>query len=210
MGGCTTMISALASVPAPPLSQPRSLTMSPPIPTSDADADVPVPAPVYSFDDKPSKTRLKQTSHELQELGEAVVALPDGRLDGLAIAEELLDAIRQFKKTKTFEGRRRQMQYIGKLMRKHDVEPIRQAVSDMQFGRAKDSLALHQAERWRAELLADDDAATRWIGDHPDTDVQQLRSLIRAARKDQALVLEKRSGRAFRELFQFIKEHPVE
>ena len=184
--------------------------MSPPIPTSDADADVPVPAPVYSFDDKPSKTRLKQTSHELQELGEAVVALPDGRFDGLAIAEELLDAIRQFKKTKTFEGRRRQMQYIGKLMRKHDVEPIRQAVSDMQFGRAKDSLALHQAERWRAELLADADAATRWIGDHPDTDVQQLRSLIRAARKDAALVPEKRSGRAYRELYQFIKEHPVE
>jgi len=172
--------------------------------------DLPKPAPVFSFDDRPSKTRMKQVSHELQELGEAVVALPDARIDGLAIAETLLDAIRQFKKTKTFEGRRRQMQYIGKLMRIHDVEPIRQAVTDMQLGRAKDSLALHQAERWRAELLADDDAATRWITDHPETDVQQLRSLIRAARKDQALVPEKRSGRAFRELFQFIKEHPLE
>jgi ribosome-associated protein len=53
--------------------------------------------PVYSFDEKPSKTRLKQASHELQELGEAVVALPDSRIDGLEIAEELLDAIRQFK-----------------------------------------------------------------------------------------------------------------
>ncbi|HWI10249.1 MAG TPA: ribosome biogenesis factor YjgA [Burkholderiaceae bacterium] len=168
------------------------------------------PAPVFSFDDKPSKTRQKQVSHELQDLGEAAVALPDARLDGLAIDETLLDAIRQFKKTKTFEGRRRQMQYIGKLMRRHDVEPIRQAVTDMQLGRAKDSLALHQAERWRAELIADDDAATRWIAAHPETDVQQLRSLVRAARKDAALVPEKRSGRAFRELFQFIKEHPVE
>lgn len=172
--------------------------------------ELPKPAPVFSFDDRPSKTRMKQASHELQELGEAVVALPDARIDGLAIAEELLDAIRQFKKTKSFEGKRRQMQYIGKLMRKHEVEPIRQAVTDMQLGRAQDSLALHQAERWRAELLAADDAATRWITDHPETDVQQLRSLIRAARKDQALVPEKRSGRAFRELFQFIKEHPLE
>jgi len=168
------------------------------------------PAPVFSFDDKPSKTRQKQASHELQDLGEAAVALPDARLEGLAIDETLLDAIRQFKKTKTFEGQRRQMQYIGKLMRRHDVEPIRQAVTDTQLGRAKDSLALHQAERWRAELIADDDAATRWTAAHPKTDVQQLRSLVRAARKDAALVPEKRSGRAFRELFQFIKEHPLE
>ena len=182
----------------------------PDTPEDDSTTPAPKPAPVFSFDDRPSKTRMKQASHELQELGEAVVALPDARIDGLAIAEELLDAIRQFKTTKSFEGKRRQMQYIGKLMRKHDIEPVRQAVTDMQLGRAQDSLALHQAERWRAELLADDDAATRWITDHPQTDVQQLRSLIRAARKDAALAPEKRSGRAFRELFQFIKEHPVE
>jgi ribosome-associated protein len=174
------------------------------------DDDEPAPSAALPFDERPSKTRMKQASHELQELGEAVVALPDARLDGLAISETLLDAIRQFKKTKTHEGRRRQMQYIGKLMRNNDVESIRQAVTDMQLGRAKDSLALHQAERWRAELLAEDDAATRWISEHPGTDVQQLRSLIRAARKDAALVPEKRSGRAFRELFQFIKEHPLE
>ena len=174
------------------------------------DDNLPASPPVFSFDDRPSKTRLKQASHELQALGEAVVALPDARLDGLAISETLLDAIRQFKKTKTFEGRRRQMQYIGKLMRNNDVASIRQAVTDMQFGRAKDSLALHQAERWRAELLADDEAATRWINAHPETDAQQLRSLVRAARKDAALLPEKRSGRAFRELFQFIKEHPSE
>ena len=160
--------------------------------------------------DRPSKTRQKQASHALQDLGEAVVALPDARIDALQIAEQLLDAIRTYKKTRTHEGRRRQMQYIGKLMRIHDVEPIRQAVTDMQLGRAKDSLALHQSERWRAELIADDDAATRWITEHPQTDVQQLRSLIRAARKDAALVPEKRSGRAYRELFQFIKQHAVD
>ena len=157
------------------------------------------------YHERPSKTQRKKVSHDLQDLGEAAVALPDTRLVGLAIAEVLLDAIHNYKKTKTFEGRRRQMQYIGKLMRSHDVEPLRQAVTDMQLGRAKDSLALHQSERWRAELIAGDDAVTRWTAEHPQTDVQQLRNLIRAARKDAALEPEKRSGRAYRELFQFLK-----
>ena len=161
------------------------------------------------FYERPSKTQRKKVSHDLQDLGEAAVALPDARLVGLAVSEILLDAIHNYKKTRTFEGRRRQMQYIGKLMRSNDVEPLRQAVTDMQLGRAKDSLALHQAERWRADLLASDDAVTRWMNAHPPTDVQQLRSLIRAARRDAALEPEKRGGRAYRELFQFIKEGAV-
>ena len=172
------------------------------MPSQDPTADAAEP-----FHERPSKTRMKQASHELQDLGEAVVALPDERLAGLGISEVLLDAIKAYKKTRTHEGRRRQMQYIGKLMRQGDPEPIRQAVTDMQLGRAKDSLSLHQSERWRAELLNDDEAATRWAAEHPQTDLQQLRSLIRAARKDAALVPEKRSGRAYRELFQFIKQH---
>ena len=154
---------------------------------------------------RPSKTRMKQDSHELQALGEALVGLPESRLDGLLISEPLLDAVREYKRTRTHEGKRRQMQYIGKLMRRNDTEPIRQAVTDMQMGRAKDSLALHQAEAWRAELIASDDALTRWTAEHPQTDVQQLRSLLRSARKDAALAPEQRSGRAYRELFQFIK-----
>ena len=168
--------------------------------------DAPDDAPVSSLFDRPSKTRMKQASHDLQELGEAAAALPDARLAGLAISEGLMDAIKAYKKTRTFEGKRRQMQYIGKLMRRDDIEPIRQAVTDMQLGRAQDSLALHQAERWRAELIADDAAVTRWTEAHPQTDVQQLRSLIRAARKDASLVPEKRSGRAYRDLFQFLKQ----
>ena len=172
---------------------------------------VPDPAASDESDDDydgPSKTQLKKEMHELQTLGEAFAALPESRIVGLPISETLIDAVMQYRRTRSHEGRRRQMQYIGKLMRVHDVEPIRQAVTDMQLGRAQDSLALHQAERWRAELIASDDAATRWITEHPQTDVQQLRSLIRAARKDAALEPEKRSGRAYRELFQFIKTHP--
>jgi ribosome-associated protein len=162
------------------------------------------------FYDRPSKTQLKKDSHELQALGEALVALPDNRVVDLAISERLRDAVAEYKRTKTHEGKRRQMQYIGKLMRKDDVEPIREAVAAMQLGRAKDSLALHETERWRVELLASDDALTRWTAEHPASDLQQLRSLIRAARKDAAAAPEQRSGRAYRELFQFIKAQAVD
>ena len=162
------------------------------------------------FYDRPSKTQLKKDSHELQVLGEALVALPDNRVVDLPISERLRDAVTEYKRTKTHEGKRRQMQYIGKLMRKDDVEPIREAVAAMQLGRAKDSLALHETERWRVELLANDDALTRWTAEHPASDLQQLRSLIRAARKDAAAAPEQRSGRAYRELFQFIKAQAVD
>jgi ribosome-associated protein len=160
-------------------------------------------------DDRPSKTQLKKQSHELQALGEALVNLPDSRVEGLEISDRLRTAVADYKRTKTFEGKRRQMQYIGKLMRLSDTEPIREAVLAMQLGRAKDALALHEAERWRAELIESDDALTRWAAEHPQSDMQQLRSLIRAARKDASAAPEQRSGRAYRELFQYIKSHEV-
>ena len=156
--------------------------------------------------DRPSKTQMKKASHDLQELGEAVVALPDDRLDGLPIDEPLRDAIVEYKRTRTHEGKRRQMQYIGKLMRRADPEPLREAVAAMALGRAKDALALHEAEHWRAELIASDDALTRWTAKYPESDLQQLRSLIRAARKDAAAIPEQRSGKAYRELFKFIRQ----
>ena len=165
-----------------------------------------VSAEDYGLGDRPSKTRLKKESHELQALGEALVEMPDSRLEGLAIPEILLDAIRAYRGTKSHEGRRRQMQYIGKLMRRADPEPLREAVASMQLGQAKDALALHQAEHWRAVLVADDGAIERWAGEHPGSDLQRLRSLVRAARKDAAAAPEQRSGKAFRDLFRFIRE----
>ena len=155
---------------------------------------------------RPSKTRRKVASHELQSLGAALVELSDARLTGLGLAEPLLDAIGTYRRIRTHEAKRRQMQLIGKLMRSADVEPLRQAVDEIELGRAQDSLALHQAERWRAELIAEDGAATRFASEHPSVDTQRLRALVRSARKDASLAPEKRSGRAFRELFQFIRE----
>ncbi len=171
--------------------------------------DAPLQHEPMDEDDRPSKTQLKKQSHELQALGEALVNLPDSRVEGLEISDRLRTAVADYKRTKTFEGKRRQMQYIGKLMRLSDTEPIREAVLAMQLGRAKDALALHEAERWRAELIESDDALTRWAAEHPQSDMQQLRSLIRAARKDASAAPEQRSGRAYRELFQYIKSHEV-
>ena len=155
---------------------------------------------------RPSKTRRKQASHDLQALGVALVELSEERLRKLDMPESLCDALVTYKNTRSHEGRRRQMQYIGKLMRGVDSEPLQEAVAVVQIGQTRESLALHQAERWRAELLADDDALTRFAAQHPHADVQQLRSVIRNARKDAALVPQKRSGRYFRELFQLIRE----
>ena len=159
--------------------------------------------------DRPSKSQMKRDMTALQKLGEELLALPETRWGPLALPEILSDALKAAKKITNFEGKRRQMQYIGKLMRKIDPEPVREAVAAFKLGHAQDSLRLHQSERWREQLLASDDALQAFIDAHVGVDIQQLRSLVRAARKDAANVPEKRSGRAFRELFQFIKASEV-
>ena len=147
--------------------------------------------------------------HSLQALGEELTELPPSRIAALELPESLRDALAEFRRTRSFEGKRRQMQLIGKLMRHAEEEPIREAVAAFKLGSAKETLALHHAERWREELLASDDAITRWVSAFPGTDVQQLRSLVRAARKDAQAVLpegEVRHGRNYRDLFQQIKQ----
>jgi ribosome-associated protein len=157
-------------------------------------------------DSRPSKTQLKQKSHELQALGLAVSELSAERFAAIEMPEALRSAIVEFRRTRSHEGRRRQLQYVGKLMRAADEATLREAVAAATLGSARETLALHEAERWRAELIADDDALTRWQQAHPDTDTQRLRSLVRAARRDAAaLAPEARQPKSFRELFQFIK-----
>jgi len=158
----------------------------------------------------PSKTELKRASTELQALGEALLTLSPQRLANLQLPEKLLDAVQEGKRISAFEGRRRHMQFIGKLMRGVDPEPIQAAVEAQHMGSAQDTVRLHQAERWRDELLADDAALARWMAEYAQTDTQALRALIRQARKD-ALPLRPgaapRQGRAYRELFALIREH---
>ncbi|UXH80394.1 ribosome biogenesis factor YjgA [Roseateles amylovorans] len=158
-------------------------------------------------DERPSKSQLKRDMSALQALGVDLLALPEKRIAALNLPEKLNDALRDARRSTAHEGKRRLLQLIGKLMRHVDPEPIREAVAEFKLGRAQDSLELHQAERWRERLVSEDPALQAFIDTFDEVDVQQLRSLIRAARKDRALEPEQRNGRAWRELFQFIKAH---
>jgi len=161
--------------------------------------------------DAASKTDLKRESAELQALGEALLALRAGLFDKLDLGDKLKDAIEEAKRITNFEGKRRQMQFIGKLMRGLDaatLDTVRAALDEQNRGPAQETAALHDAERWRDRLIADDDALGGWIETHPGTDAQQLRALIRQARKDikagppgEA----PRQGKAYREVFQLVR-----
>ncbi len=157
----------------------------------------------------PSKTQLKAEADEKQALGEALLTLRADLMARLDLPEKLLDAIAQARRITNFEGRRRQMQFIGKLMRPLDAEPIRAAIDEQLNGSAQLTLTLHQAEQWRDKLVASDDALGDWLTEYPDTDSQQLRALIRQARKDAKP--EKpgeapRHGKSYREIFQLVRQ----
>ncbi|MFZ3141849.1 ribosome biogenesis factor YjgA [Polaromonas sp.] len=157
----------------------------------------------------PSKTQLKAEAGEKQALGEALLTLRADLMARLDLPEKLLDALAQAKRITNFEGRRRQMQFIGKLMRPLDMTPIRAAIDEQANGSADLTLALHLAEQWRDKLIASDDALSLWLTDYPATDSQQLRALIRQARKDIAKPETPgeapRHGKAYREIFQLVK-----
>jgi len=149
-----------------------------------------------------SKTKRKQEMHELQKLGVALVGLSEAQLDDLSLDGNLHQAVLEAKRITAHEGRRRQMQYIGKLMREVDPTPIR-ARLDQLTGSSSQADAQHKRlEALRAKLLADDDALTEFAARHPAADIQTLRSLIRNSRKEYE---DGRPPRAYRELFRLLK-----
>ncbi|WP_294764614.1 ribosome biogenesis factor YjgA [uncultured Rhodoferax sp.] len=162
--------------------------------------------------DEPTRTDLKKESDALQKLGEDLLTLRAELMAKLELPERLVEGVAEAKRITNFEGKRRQMQFIGKLMRK--LEPtkwdeIRAALEEQHMPSAKDTLVLHQAEQWRDRLIADDDAVGQWLNLSPDTDSQQLRALVRQARKDakpEKPGEAQRHGRAYREIFQLVRE----
>ena len=164
-----------------------------------------------------SKTDAKRESEQVQKLGEQLLSLQGDLFARLQLPEKLVEALAEMKRITNFEGRRRQSQYVGKLMRNLDedqLQAIRDALDEQQKGSARGTLALHEAEAWRDDLIAKDDALERWIARHPGTDTQQLRALVRQARKEAPAEadavsrgLAPRHGRAYRELFQLVKQH---
>lgn len=160
--------------------------------------------------EKPSKSQVKRDLLALQALGKRVVELSPERVKQLPISEKLEDAVLLAQRTTSREGRRRQIHYVGKLMRDAPAQAIFDQIETWEKGSDADTAYMHALERDRDRLLADDDALTAWLDKHPETDVQALRSLIRAARQEQAKNLKLLAGQApqkkhYRALFQAIK-----
>lgn len=147
----------------------------------------------------PSKTRRKKDMHALQEIGEQLVELDQKKLIEFNLPEILIDAINLAKPMNKHGARRRQMQYIGKLMRTIDVLPIQEKLDSWQRVSLHQTARLHQLERWRERLLADENALTEFAQKYPAADLQHLRLLIRNAHKEKAA---DKPPKSFRLLFQ--------
>ena len=149
-----------------------------------------------------SKTKRKQEMHELQALGVELVELSESQITDLELPDRLRDALLAAKRIKTHEARRRQMQYIGRVMRDVDPLPIR-AQLDILVGHSAQEAARHRRlEALREKLLANDDALTAYVAQHAGADLQALRTLIRNTRREQKAG---KPPRAFRELFRLLK-----
>ncbi|MFZ6679954.1 ribosome biogenesis factor YjgA [Undibacterium sp. Tian12W] len=156
--------------------------------------------------DRPSKSQLKREMTALQKMGQELVEQARERVKRVPMPEDVREAILICQQIKDHEGRRRQMQYVGKKMRTLDEEEIAliQKTIDSWKGASKaETAAMHALERRRDKLLADDNALTELMAEHPHLDVQQLRTMIRNARKEQA---ENKPPKAYREIFQILKD----
>lgn len=151
----------------------------------------------------PSKTKIKKQMHELQELGAELVGLGKDQLAQLDIPESLRDAIREMHRINKFGAQRRQMQYIGKLMRDVDPAPIIAKLNTWKGVSQQHIGYMHQLERWRERLLEGSDALTELLAAYPDTDVQRLRTLIRNTLKEREAG---KPAKNFREIFQVLRE----
>ncbi|MGC3979990.1 MAG: ribosome biogenesis factor YjgA [Steroidobacteraceae bacterium] len=159
--------------------------------------------PEEEFDEGPSKSELKRQSAELQQLGESLIELAPNELDELDLPEKLRDAIDIAKRITAHGGLYRQKQFIGKLMRKIDVEPIRAALEAKRQLHRTDVLRFRRAEQWRDRLLSDATALPEWLAEYPQSDRNQLERLIARAHHEQA---RKQPPAAARELFAIVRE----
>lgn len=149
-----------------------------------------------------SKTRRKQAAHDLQALGGRLVELSRERLNTLDLPEPLREAVLAAQSISRGEGRRRQLQYIGKLMRGIDPSAIQARLAAWDGTSAAEVARQHAIERWRDRLLEDRAALTELAATYPGCDVQQLRTLIRGAKREHA---EQRPPRSHRELFRALR-----
>lgn len=156
--------------------------------------------------ERPSKSELKRQMNALQKLGEELVEAARDRVKRVPMPEDVREAILECQQITNHEGRRRQMQFVGKKMRTLDEEEVAiiQKTIDSWKGASKaETASLHALERKREKLLAKDEVLTELLAEHPELDAQHLRTLIRNARKEQA---ENKPPKAYREIFQILKD----
>ena len=156
--------------------------------------------------DRPSKSELKRQMTALQKMGQELVDSARDRVKRVPMPEDVRDAILECQNITNHEGRRRQMQFVGKKMRTLDeaeVALIQKTIDSWKGASKSETAAMHSLERKREKLLAKDEALTELMAENPELDVQHLRTLIRNARKEQA---ENKPPKAYREIFQILKE----
>jgi ribosome-associated protein len=155
----------------------------------------------------PSKSRRKADAHALQALGAQLVALNASQLAQLALPELLRDAVQAAQRIHAHEGRRRQLQYIGKLMRNVDATPIRAKIDGWKTVPIAETARLHLIERWRDRLVDDPAALQALAGEHPQAVMQeqwqQLRALIRNTQRERE---QNKPPKSYRALFQLLRD----
>lgn len=149
-----------------------------------------------------SKTQKKREVEALQKLGASLIALAPARLAALELPEELLAAVREAQRITSREARRRQVQFIGRLMRSLDPAPVRAALARLDGRSAAARAEQRLLEKWRERLIADDAALAEFSGQFPNADSGRVRALIQDARRELA---ERRPPRAQRELFRVLR-----
>lgn len=151
---------------------------------------------------RPSKSQKKRDSHALQDLGAELVALPADRLDKVPLPEALREAVREARRITSHEGRRRQLQLIGKLMRSADPDPIRSALEVFKGASREETARMHRLERLRDQFMENESALTEIMNTYPGADSQQLRTLRRNALRERELA---KPPRSYRELFRQLR-----
>lgn len=157
----------------------------------------------------PSKSQLKREQLELQALGKEMTGLGDEQLKRIGLPEDVLFEVKEFRRMKSFGAQRRQLQLIGKKMRDMDPKAVREAI-DRATGESRAAVALlHRCETLRDRMIADDAALTAFISEHPEVDIQALRTLVRGARRERDAAKPPKSAR---ELYKFLHrtlEEPI-
>ena len=153
--------------------------------------------------DGPSKSRRKADAHALQTLGAELVSLNRSQLAQIDLPEALREAVEAAQRIKAHEGRRRQLQYIGKLMRNVDPDPIRVKIDGWKTASVEETARLHTIERWRDRLIEDPQALQQFANEYPQTDLQPLRALVRNVQRERA---QNKPPKNYRALFKTLRD----